>query len=92
MAKLLEVVIMPGIKESLKEFSSQDHVLTEVSFAFLWIFTIPSTQEKLASYEVNDPFVHQLVAKTQSTLDDVKVSTVACSAMSSDCDVTDRFS
>lgn len=30
-------------------------------------------QEKLASYEVNDPFVHQLVAKIQSTLDDVKV-------------------
>ena len=30
MAKLLEVVIMPGIKESLKDFSSQDHILTEV--------------------------------------------------------------
>lgn len=30
MAKLLEVVIMPAIKESLKEFSSLEHVLTEV--------------------------------------------------------------
>lgn len=29
-AKLLDVVIMPGIKESLKDFSSQDHILTEV--------------------------------------------------------------
>ena len=31
MAKLLEVVIMPGIKESLKDFTAQEHVLTEVS-------------------------------------------------------------
>ena len=30
MAKLLDMVIMPGIKESLKEFSSQEHILTEV--------------------------------------------------------------
>lgn len=29
-ATLLEVVIMPGIKDSLKEFSSQEHILTEV--------------------------------------------------------------
>lgn len=29
-AKLLGVVIMPGIKEAVKEFSAQDHVLTEV--------------------------------------------------------------
>lgn len=31
-------------------------------------------QEKLASYEVNDPFVHHLVSKIQSTLEDIKVS------------------
>lgn len=29
-AKLLEVVLMPAIKESLKDFSTQDHILTEV--------------------------------------------------------------
>lgn len=56
------------------------------------IFTITSPQEKLASYEVNDPFVHQLVAKTQSTLDDVKVSTVGLSAVSSIHSATDRLS
>jgi hypothetical protein len=32
-AKLLELVIMPGIKDSLKEFTSQEHILTEVGVA-----------------------------------------------------------
>ena len=40
-AKLLEVVIMPAIKESLKEFSSQDHVLTEASY--IHFHSTPST-------------------------------------------------
>ena len=33
-------------------------------------------QEKLISYEVNDPFVHQLVKVLQCTLDSVKVHTI----------------
>lgn len=35
MAKLLEVVIMPGIKESLKDFATQEHILTEVSLMLI---------------------------------------------------------
>ena len=31
-AKLLDVVLMPAIKESLKDFSTQDHILTEVQY------------------------------------------------------------
>lgn len=77
MAKLLEVVIMPAIKESLKEFSSLEHVLTEVGGVSTRVpcgsCHVP-LQEKLASYEVNDQFVHHLVSKIQSTLNDVKVA------------------
>lgn len=44
-------------------------------FGFAWAGAVMMIllQEKLASNEVNDPFVHQLVAKIQSTLEDVKV-------------------
>ena len=38
-------------------------------------------QEKLASYEVNDPFIHHLVGKIQSTLDDIKVSSLSSPAL-----------
>jgi len=57
-SKLLEAVLIPRIRPAVEVFSTINHVLTD---------------EDLANYDVNDPFVQQLISTIDSTLCEVKV-------------------